>query len=48
MREHEHSDPNSLVYQHNYKIEHKKDFDNEKIVKRAKKDFKLQLKLNPS
>jgi len=55
MREHEHSDPSSHVYQHHHKIGHKIDFDNVKILDRASNDFKLQLKemllirkLNPS
>ena len=44
MKEHEHSDPKSHVYQHHHTAGHKIDFDNVKILYRASEDLKLQLK----
>ena len=43
MKEHEY-DPKSHVFEHHYKVGHKIDFDNVKILDRASNDFKLQLK----
>ena len=44
MKEHEHSDPRSDVYQNHHTAGHKIDFNNVKILDRDSKDLKLQLK----